>query len=231
MTQAAAKGEGNYVVTTDQGNEFRELEGPAGAGGAPGEAAERPERHGGDRPERHGGDRPDHPDAEEGPGGEGGPGRRRLGRARGGGDGSLQRPAAPGGDGGAGGRGDEAGGDLPGAPGQRGEVRAQQEPDRLEEAGAFRAPTNAARSFQPQYGPVREVAGYDSMTVRATDGSETLLKQPLPVPRGSGEWRGRLTRPPVPLAVRQLRDFNPGPVAPPCGKTAKPKSKQKLQSS
>ena len=85
----------------------------------------------------------------------------------------------------------------------------------MEEAGAFRAPTNAARSFQPQYGPVREVAGYDSMTVRATDGSETLLKQALPVPRGSGEPRGRLTRPPVPLAVRQLRDFNPGPVAPP----------------
>ena len=56
---------------------------PAGAGGAPGEAAERPERHGGDRP--------GHPDPEEGPGGEGGPGRRRLGRARGGGDGSLQR--------------------------------------------------------------------------------------------------------------------------------------------
>ena len=86
---------------------------------------------------------------------------------------------------------------------------------RLEEAGAFRAPTNAARSFQPQYGAVRELAGYDSMTVRATDGSETLLKHALPVPRGSGEPRGRLTRPPVPLAVRQLRDFNPGPVAPP----------------
>ena len=86
---------------------------------------------------------------------------------------------------------------------------------RLEEAGAFRAPTNTARSFQPQYGSVREVAGYDSMTVRATDGSETLLKQALPVPRGSGEPRGRLTRPPMPLAVRQLRDFNPGPVAPP----------------
>ena len=62
---------------------------------------------------------------------------------------------------------------------------------------------------------MRELAGYDSMTVRATDGSETLLKHALPVPRGSGEPRGRLTRPPVPLAVRQLRDFNPGPVAPP----------------
>ena len=64
---------------------------------------------------------------------------------------------------------------------------------RLEEAGAFRAPTNAARSFQPQYGAAREVSSYDSMMVRATDGSETL---------------------PVPLAVRQLRDFNPGPTAP-----------------
>ena len=85
---------------------------------------------------------------------------------------------------------------------------------RLEEAGAFRAPTNAARSFQPQYGAVREVSSYDSMMVRATDGSETLLKQALPVPRGSAEPRGRLTRPPVPLAVRQLRDFNPGPTAP-----------------
>ena len=86
---------------------------------------------------------------------------------------------------------------------------------RLDEAGAFRAPTNAQRSFQPQYGAVREVAGYDSMTVRATDGSETLLKHALPVPRGSAEPKARLTRPPVPLAVRQLRDFNPGPVAPP----------------
>ena len=86
---------------------------------------------------------------------------------------------------------------------------------RLDEAGAFRAPTNAQRSFQPQYGAVREVAGYDSITVRATDGSETLLKHALPVARGSAEPKARLTRPPVPLAVRQLRDFNPGPVAPP----------------
>ena len=58
---------------------------------------------------------------------------------------------------------------------------------RLEEAGAFRAPTNAARSFQPQYGPVREVAGYDSMTVRATDGSET---QALPRAQGLGRAEG-----------------------------------------
>ena len=86
---------------------------------------------------------------------------------------------------------------------------------RLEEAGAFRAPTNARRSFEPQYGPARNVAGVDSMVVRATDGTETLLKHALPVPRGSAEPKAKLTRPPVPLAIRQLRDFNPGPVAPP----------------
>ena len=49
------------------------------------------------------------------------------------------------------------------------------------------------------------------MMVRATDGSETLLKHALPVPRASGEPVARLTRRPVPLAARQLRDFNPGP--------------------
>ena len=81
---------------------------------------------------------------------------------------------------------------------------------RLAEAGAFRAPTNAARSFQAQYGAVREVSSYDSMMV----GSETLLKHALPVPRRSAEPKARLTRRPVPLAVRQLRDFNPGPTAP-----------------
>ena len=86
---------------------------------------------------------------------------------------------------------------------------------RLGEAGAFRAPTNAQRSFQPQYGAVREVSSYDSMMVRSTDGSETLLKHALPVPRGSAEPKARLTRRPVPLAVRQLRPFNPGPTAPP----------------
>ena len=40
------------------------------------------------------------------------------------------------------GRGDEAGGDLPGAPGQRGEVRAQQEPD-----GGPAAPAGGGRGL------------------------------------------------------------------------------------
>ena len=49
------------------------------------------------------------------------------------------------------------------------------------------------------------------MVVRGTDGSETLLKHALPVPRGSAEPVARLTRRPEPLAVRQLRDFNRPP--------------------
>ena len=81
--------------------------------------------------------------------------------------------------------------------------------------GGVPGPANAARSFQPQYGAVREVSSYDSMAVRTTDGSETLLKHALPVPRGSAEPKARLTRRPVPLAVRQLRPFNSGPTAPP----------------
>ena len=73
---------------------------------------------------------------------------------------------------------------------------------RLQQAGAFRAPTNANRSFQPSYGAAKELAGFDSMTVRATDGTETLLKHALAVPRKSREPVQRLTRPGVPQAVR-----------------------------
>ena len=36
----------------------------------------------------------------------------------------------------------------------------------VEDAGAFRAPTNAARSFNPQYGDVQQLGAVDSMTVR-----------------------------------------------------------------
>ena len=196
--------EGNYVVTTDLGNEFQGLE-----AALPGGAVHRQKDLG---PQRHGGRGPGDSDAEEGPGGHGGPEGGRLGRARGRGGGGLQCPAAPGGDGGPGGCGDDAGGEFSGVPGQRGQVPAQQgRQRRLQEAGAFRAPTNAARSFQPQYGPARDLASFDSMVVRGTDGSETLLKHALPVPRGSAEPVARLTRRPVPLAVRQLRDFNRAP--------------------
>ena len=77
----------------------------------------------------------------------------------------------------------------------------------VEDAGAFRAPTNAARSFNPQYGDVQQLGAVDSMTVRSTEGRETLLKLALPAPQGSGNAVGRLTRRGRPAAARQLDDF------------------------
>ena len=79
---------------------------------------------------------------------------------------------------------------------------------------AFRAPTNAARSFNPQYGDVQRLGAVDSMTVRSTEGRKTLLKLALPAPQGSGNAAGRLTRR-RPAAVRQLDDF----LAPPRPRT------------
>ena len=78
----------------------------------------------------------------------------------------------------------------------------------VEDAGAFRAPTNAARSFNPQYGDVQQLRAVDSMTVRSTEGRETLLKLALPAPQGSGNAAARLTRRGRPAAVRQLDDLH-----------------------
>ena len=50
----------------------------------------------------------------------------------------------------------------------------------VEDAGAFQAPTNAARSR--------------GLHDRSTEGRETLLKLALPAPQGSGNAAGRLTR-------------------------------------
>ena len=83
---------------------------------------------------------------------------------------------------------------------------------RLEEAGAFRAPPMLNGPSMPQYGAVREVADYDSMTVRATDGSETLLKHALPVPRASAQPKARLTRPPVRWRCGNSEISIPGPL-------------------
>ena len=77
----------------------------------------------------------------------------------------------------------------------------------IEDAGAFRAPTNAARTSTPEYGDVQQLAAVDSMTVRGTEGRETLLKLALPAPQGSGNAAGRLTRRGRPAAVRQLDEF------------------------
>ena len=59
---------------------------------------------------------------------------------------------------------------------------------RLQEAGAFRAPTNAARSFQPQYGPARDLASFDSMVVRGTDGRNPAQAR---FARAAGQRRAR----------------------------------------
>ena len=76
----------------------------------------------------------------------------------------------------------------------------------VEDVGAFRAPTNS---------DVQQLGAVDSMTVRSTEGRETLLKLALPAPQGSGNAAGRLTRRGRPAAVRQLDDF----LAPPRPRT------------
>ena len=70
------------------------------------------------------------------------------------------------------------------------------------------------KAFNPQYGDVQQLGAVDSMTVRSTEGRETLLKLALPAPQGSGNAAGRLTRR-RPAAVRQLDDF----LAPPRPRT------------
>ena len=127
----------------------------------------------------------------------------------------LQRAAPRDGARRARGRGEAAGHGVQGPARQRRQVPQHNKDltDRrakaVEDAGAFRAPTNAARSFNPQYGDVQQLGAVDSMTVRSTEGRETLLKLALPAPQGSGNAAGRLT------TVRQLDDF----LAPPRPKT------------
>ena len=65
----------------------------------------------------------------------------------------------------------------------------------VREAGGFRAPTNATRSFQLQYGDVRQVAAVDSEYVTDTAGTKTLLKQAQPAAEGSINARRALTTP------------------------------------
>ena len=112
--------EGNYVVTTDMGNEFRGLEAalPGGAVHRQKDPSDRNATAVVDRAiqtlkkdlagmvARRGG---------------------RLGRTRGRSSGGLQCPATPGGHGGAGGREDDADSNLPSLSGQRNQVPAQQE--------------------------------------------------------------------------------------------------------
>ena len=240
-TKRAAKeltgDDGNFVVTTDLGNEFatldrelpenavhradggrRELRGHDGPGQrvrhagqgaarkcrAPHEAARGPQRH------RRGG--PGHPDAEEGPGHEGGAQGRAVERPLSADRFGLQRAAPRDGARRARGRGEAAGHGVQGPPRQRRQVPAQQGPHRAARegrGGRGRLPSADERGEELQPSVRRRAAAgaVDSMTVRSTEGRQTLLKLALPAPQGSGNAAGRLTRRGRPAAVRQLDDF------------------------
>ena len=74
----------------------------------------------------------------------------------------------------------------------------------IQDAGAFRAPSGAPRSFQPQYGNIRKLkaGGVTSMYVKDVSGREVLLKNAQPAPEGSTNLRQTLTIPGKALAVR-----------------------------
>ena len=74
----------------------------------------------------------------------------------------------------------------------------------IQEAQAFRAPSGAPRSFQPQYGNIRKLkaGGVSSMYVKDVSGREVLLKNAQPAPEGSTNIRQTLTVPGRPLAFR-----------------------------
>src|SRR6056297_2341793 len=65
----------------------------------------------------------------------------------------------------------------------------------VRETRAVRAPTNAARSFEPSYGPVQRVRKVESDLVTLTNGRQALRKQVQAVPADSGRLQGRLTDP------------------------------------
>ena len=180
----ATGGDGNFVVTTDLGNEFATL------GRELPEAVRRTRRH------CRGG--PGHPDAEEGPGHEGGA----QGRA-------VERPLR------AGGRGLQRAAPRDGARRARG---------RGEAAGHSSGSCKTTPTSSSTYGPARKGGGgrgrlpsadergeelQPSVRRRAAAGGrrETLLKLALPAPQGSGNAAGRLTRRGRPAAVRQLDNF------------------------
>ena len=71
--------------------------------------------------------------------------------------------------------------------------------DAIKEAGAFRAPIQGeSRSFRPAYSDTVQTLGKISLGagyVTNTTGKKTLLKEALPVPKGSGKAVAHLTAP------------------------------------
>lgn len=77
----------------------------------------------------------------------------------------------------------------------------------VREDGLFRAPTNAARSFKPQYGNVQKLQDADSQFVTGVNGKKHLLKQVQAVPEGSENAKGQLTSdPPLKIRLRSIAD-------------------------
>ena len=72
----------------------------------------------------------------------------------------------------------------------------------VRDAGAYRAPTNAQRSFQPQFGNVQKLKSADSEYVTASNGKKTLLKLIQPVAADSANIRQTLTIPGKPQQIR-----------------------------
>ena len=72
----------------------------------------------------------------------------------------------------------------------------------VRDSGAYRAPTNAQRSFQPQFGNVQKLKSADSEYVTASNGKKTLLKLIQPVAADSANIRQTLTIPGKSLQVR-----------------------------
>ena len=72
------------------------------------------------------------------------------------------------------------------------------------EAGAFRAPTGAPHSFQPQHGNTRRIkaGGVDCQYVTDVSGRKVLRKQAQPAPEGSTNVRQTLTMPGKALSIR-----------------------------
>ena len=77
----------------------------------------------------------------------------------------------------------------------------------VREEGQFRAPTNATRSFKPQYGNVQKLRNADSEFVTGVSGKRHLLKQIQPIPEGSQNARGQLTTDrPLKVRLRSIAD-------------------------
>jgi hypothetical protein len=72
----------------------------------------------------------------------------------------------------------------------------------------FRAPTNAARSFKPQYGNAQRLRSADSQFLTGVNGKKHLSKQVQLVPEGSENAKAQLTSDrPLKIRLRSIADM------------------------